>query len=141
MIYDNEDIFNKILIVKKDSTTMNATEYLNFTKGNKYRIISIDGCHTKNATLIDLKNAIKILTNDGIIILDDYFNDHWPGVNFAINEFMSNNNNFRLIYLNANKFVLCHKNYYDKYVKILENIPNIANKYESRCFIGGVFKK
>lgn len=63
---------------------MIAADYLSITQGNKYRIISIEGCHTKSATLYDLNNAIQILTDDVIIILDDYFNHHWPGVKFGI---------------------------------------------------------
>lgn len=140
-VYDNDEIFNKIKIIKEDSTKLNSIDYLNYTNCEKYRIISIDGCHTKSATLIDLKNAIEILSEDGIIILDDYFNNHWPGVKFGIDTFMEQNNDYRLIYLNANKFIICHKNNYEKYMNILGNLPNNdAVLYESRCWMGEVFK-
>jgi hypothetical protein len=141
-VYDNDNIFDKIKIIKSDSTKMNSDEYLHYTNGDKYRIISIDGCHTQSATLIDLRNAIKILSNDGIIILDDYFNHFWPGVKFGIDKFMEENNDYRLVYLNANKFIICHKDNYTKYINILGNLPNNnAINYESRCYIGEVFKK
>ena len=141
-VYDNDDIFDKIKIIKNDSTKMNSSEYLDYTNGDKYRIISIDGCHTKRATLIDLRNAIKILSKDGIIILDDYFNKDWPGVRFGIDTFMEKNNNYRLVYLNANKFIICHKDNYTKYINILGNLPNNgARYYESRCWVGEVFKR
>ena len=141
-IYTNNNIFDKLRIIKNDSTTMTSTDYLNYVNGEKYRIISIDGCHTKSATLIDLKNAIQILSDDGIIILDDYFNEHWPGVKFGIDTFMQENNDYRLIYLNANKFIICHRNNYSKFIKMLHNLPNNnAITYESRCYIGEVFKR
>lgn len=141
-VFDNENIFNKIKIIKEDSTKLNNNDYLCYSNNVKYRIISIDGCHTQHATLIDLWNATKILTEDGIIILDDYFNNSWPGVKFGIDKFMEENNCYRLIYLNANKFILCHKKYYDKYIKLLKKISNNrAIKYESRCWNGEVWKK
>ena len=141
-VYSTDEIFNKIKIIKKDSTKMDYNNFLDFTNGDKYRIISIDGCHTKSATLIDLRNAIKILSNDGIIILDDYFNKHWPGVKFGIDTFMEENNNYRLVYLAANKFIICHKDNYTKYMNLFKDFEgNIAQSYESRCWNGEVFKK
>ena len=141
-VYEKNSIFDKIRIVKKDSTKMNAAEYLSITQGNKYRIISIDGCHTKSATLYDLNNAIQILTDDGIIILDDYFNAHWPGVKFGVDLFMAQNADFRLVYLNANKFIICHKGYYSQYIDLLGELKgNNAQAFESRCWLGEVFKK
>ena len=141
-VYPTDEIFNKIKIIKNDSTKMDYNNFLNFTNGDKYRIISIDGCHTKSATLIDLRNAIKILSNDGIIILDDYFSKPWPGVKFGIDTFMEKNNNYRLVYLNANKFIICHRDNYTKYINLLGNLKdNSARKYESQCYIGEVFKK
>jgi len=141
-VYQNDEIFTKIKIIKNDSIKMNSNEYLDYTNGGKYRIISIDGCHTKSATLYDLRNAIKILSNDGIIILDDYFNHHWPGVKFGIDTFLEENNNYRLVYLNANKFIICYKDNYTKYINILGNLEgNTAQTYESRCWLGEVFKK
>jgi len=141
-VYKNDEIFNKIKIIKKDSTKMNSNNYLYYTNGSKYRIISIDGCHTRSATLIDLRNAIKILSNDGIIILDDYENTFWPGVKFGIDTFMEENNSYRLVYLHANKFIICHKDNYIKYINILGNlVGNKARAHESRCWIGEVFKQ
>ena len=139
--YTHEEISNKIRIVKNDSTTMKDVDYLKFTNGEKYRLISIDGCHTQNATLIDLTNAVKILSSDGVIILDDYFNLDWPGVKFGIDLFLSENNDHRLIYLGANKFMLCHRDTYCKYMSILQLPNNSAVRYESRCWNGNVFKR
>tara|TARA_Y100000591_G_C21712926_1_gene634508 strand:- start:222 stop:917 length:696 start_codon:yes stop_codon:yes gene_type:complete len=141
-VYSTDEIFNKIKIIKNDSTKMDYNNFLDFTNGGKYRIISIDGCHTKSATLIDLRNAIKILSNDGIIILDDYFNKDWPGVKFGIDKFMEENNDYRLVYLAWNKFIICHRDNYTKYMELLVNLKgNIAQHYESRCWLGEVFKK
>lgn len=130
-VYSNDEIFNKIKIIKNDSTKLNANDYLNYTNGSKYRIISIDGCHTESATIIDMKNAIKILTKDGIIIMDDYLNKSWPGVKLGVDKFMKENNNYKLVYLNANKFIICHQENYTKYINILGNLEgNKVKEYK-----------
>lgn len=45
-----------------------------------FRYISIDGCHTAEHTCSDLLTAQDWLADGVIIMLDDYYNIHWPGV-------------------------------------------------------------
>ena len=55
---------------------------------------------------------------------------------------MEENNSYRLVYLHANKFIICHKDNYIKYINILGNlVGNKARAHESRCWIGEVFKQ
>ena len=58
-----------------NSILLKPGNLINNNNNLKYRIISIDGCHTKNATLIDINNSIDNLSDDGIIIIDDYLNN------------------------------------------------------------------
>lgn len=44
------------------------------------RFVSIDGGHTDECTLNDLRLAEACLADGGIILLDDYFNPNWPDV-------------------------------------------------------------
>ncbi len=44
------------------------------------RFISIDGGHTAEHTVSDLHFAGNLISNDGIVILDDILNYHWLGV-------------------------------------------------------------
>lgn len=133
-------IKDRISIVKNDSTKLTHHDYLKLVK-NKYRIISIDGCHTKDATYKDIDNCSKLLTDYGVIIIDDYFNNHWPGVKAGTDLFLSENNNFRVFYFSANKFMICHKKYFDIYNDKFKNFENNnANKYYERCIIANVWK-
>ena len=41
----------------------------------------MDGSHTVDATLHDLKNAVRLIDDWGVIIIEDGIENHeWPGV-------------------------------------------------------------
>jgi hypothetical protein len=44
------------------------------------RIFSVDGGHTPEVTANDMALAEATLSPGGLLILDDYFNEQWPGV-------------------------------------------------------------
>jgi hypothetical protein len=44
------------------------------------RLFSVDGGHTSEITSNDLAIAAESICNGGVVILDDYFNQEWPGV-------------------------------------------------------------
>lgn len=52
-------------------------------------MVSIDGCHTAEHTLNDLLTAQDCLAPGGVIMLDDMFQPHWPGVTEAVALFYS----------------------------------------------------
>jgi hypothetical protein len=67
--------------------TINTENSLNLTPdkilsdcSSKIRLFSIDGGHTPEITYNDLSLAAKTLCDGGLIILDDFFNESWPGV-------------------------------------------------------------
>jgi len=51
------------------------------------RLFSIDGGHTAEITANDLALAAANLVEGGVVILDDYFNESWPGVSEGLNAF------------------------------------------------------
>lgn len=59
-------------------------------QGQPFRLISVDGGHTRELTVNDLRFASRNLAEGGIIVLDDVFNvDGWPGVIDGLITFMS----------------------------------------------------
>jgi hypothetical protein len=44
------------------------------------RFISVDGGHTVEHTIADLVLANDLISNEGVVILDDILNSHWLGV-------------------------------------------------------------
>jgi hypothetical protein len=129
IIFNNRHIYSKIRIITADSTRLINNNYLSYVDNNcKYRIISIDGCHTKDATFIDMSNAIQILSDDGIIIIDDYHNISWPGVKEGCDLFMKEHNEYRVFFDRYNKYIICHKNYYNIYKTLIEKYNLGLNK-------------
>jgi cephalosporin hydroxylase len=54
------------------------------------RFLSIDGGHTRELTLNDLRLADALLGQDGLCVVDDVLSSHWTGVISGIFEFLNN---------------------------------------------------
>jgi hypothetical protein len=52
------------------------------------RLFSIDGGHTAEITRNDLSIAAEAIADDGVVILDDFFNEAWPGVATGTAQFL-----------------------------------------------------
>jgi cephalosporin hydroxylase len=82
-------------IIKKDSTQLTRADFYRGKKGN-IRLFSIDGSHTAAHTLSDLTIAAQLLSTDGLICLDDFYNPDWPGVQEGFYRFLSSDRSFRV---------------------------------------------
>lgn len=84
----------------------------------KFRIVHIDGDHSFECTLKDLVKAKYHLADKGIIIIDDFLNQDWLGVNQALNSFL-NDYEFCVFAHGYNKTLICstkdYKMYYDEF--------------------------
>ena len=56
----------------------------------KTRLISIDGSHSFNDVVNDLLLCQSLISNDGVLVLDDFCNPVNPEVTFALYEFLAN---------------------------------------------------
>lgn len=52
------------------------------------RLVSIDGGHTKQCTVNDLRLIENIMTDEGIVVIDDYFNYDWPDISIGVSEYL-----------------------------------------------------
>lgn len=75
---------DRLTVLRRDSRDLTAEDYQTLLGEDGARLFSIDGTHTAEATRIDLDNALAVLTQGGIVLVDDYFNQHWPGVSEAV---------------------------------------------------------
>jgi predicted O-methyltransferase YrrM len=108
------------LIWRLQDTTELTSEDVVFSKPLKF--LHIDGCHEHSAVLNDLMLFSNYMDDKGIIVLDDFQDQEFPGVNSAAFQFsLSNANykNWRVIAIADNKAYLCQKKYQEYYQKKL----------------------
>lgn len=67
-----------IELVQASSLAISASELTE--RFGRFRAVSIDGSHTPEATLSDLRLAEASLVDGGVVFLDDLLNAHWLGV-------------------------------------------------------------
>jgi Methyltransferase domain len=62
-----------------------------------YGVMIIDGDHSAEGVAVDLQLAEKIVAGGGIVVLDDYGDTNWPGVEQAVTAHLSRPTRFTLI--------------------------------------------
>ncbi|HEV2069231.1 MAG TPA: class I SAM-dependent methyltransferase [Acidimicrobiales bacterium] len=55
-------------------SSLQLTPKMIFERCGRARFVSIDGGHTETCTLNDLRLAEEVLADDGLVLIDDYFN-------------------------------------------------------------------
>jgi len=70
---------SRIKLVTVNSLTLNAGQVVSDCE-SRPRLFSIDGGHTPKITRSDLCLAAQAICQGGLVILDDFFNESWPGV-------------------------------------------------------------
>lgn len=85
-----------VLTVVGDSRDFTAADYLDRLTRKAYpgmtqhrvRLFHVDGGHDYDTCLHDLTQAWQCLTEDGILIVDDFLNHEWPEVTVAVLDFL-----------------------------------------------------
>jgi predicted O-methyltransferase YrrM len=112
----------------EDTTELNSDDVF---FQNSLRFLHIDGCHEHSAVLSDLLLFSNKMKDDGIIVLDDFQDQEYPGVNSAAFQFSlmnSNYKNWRVFAIGDNKAYMCQKKYAEKYQKSLVDYIEKAKK-------------
>ena len=108
------------LIWRLQDTTQLTTDDIEFE--NNLRFLHIDGCHEHSAVLSDLMLFSNKMKDDGVIVIDDFQDQEFPGVNSAAFEFSlskANYKNWRVFAIGDNKAYMCQKKYAQQYQKAL----------------------
>lgn len=77
----------RVDVIAKSSLEVYPKDILSLC--GKARLLSIDGGHTERCTMNDLLLAEATLADQGVLIVDDYFNPEWPGVSTAVSKYLS----------------------------------------------------
>lgn len=116
---------DRLVLYEGDSTKLDPQQLVSLG-GGQLRFISIDGGHTREITSHDLYVSEGALANGGVIILDDCFNDSWPGVVEGVHQYFSSPRSIVPFGIGANKTFFCHMPFAQEYAAVLRALDSRA---------------
>lgn len=122
----NANLHDKVIIHEGSSLDLTPAS-ISSKLSDPIQVFSVDGCHTYDCTLSDLHLAFNSITPNGLVILDDHFNTHWPGVSTGLGAFLSQRRDVMIFAYGLNKTFLCLKNFYGTYVAFIEDYCKTKN--------------
>jgi hypothetical protein len=109
-------IFQEDLTVVSGSSLNLNEDFLKESSLDKFRLISVDGGHTRQTVFNDLTLAAINLAEGGIIILNDVNNHDWPGVIDGLITWLSiYPEKFGVFFSGHNKVFISQKKYHFTY--------------------------
>jgi hypothetical protein len=127
-----------VAIIQKDSKTLTRADFYRGRRGD-IRLFGVDGSHTAAHTASDLAMAAQLLAADGLIILDDFYNPDWPGVQEGFYRFLTDfHRDIVPFAYGNNKLYLCRRVSHGKYLSLVESDLRPFLLHYKRVEIGGV---
>jgi cephalosporin hydroxylase len=111
-----------IEIIQGDSKFLDPERIIAAGKDRRVRLFSVDGSHTMEHTFSDLVLAGSCLTEGGVLVLDDFYSQYWPGVQEGFHYFMSKmGDQFAPIAIGDNKLYICLRRDHDRLLHVFKN--------------------
>ncbi|WP_395543318.1 class I SAM-dependent methyltransferase [Neotabrizicola sp. sgz301269] len=119
----------KMVFIERDSTTFRRRDLdVIRDRVGGFSIFSVDGCHLAEHTINDIRIAMDLTADAGVIFVDDYFNPSWPGVHEGVCKlFHTDAPLYVPLAYSANKLALCHIGYHRRYLNYLSDF--IGQRY------------
>lgn len=118
---------DRVIIHAGDSTSLNGLALMDLVGGTPFRMISVDGGHTPEITAKDMATAEEALAEDGVVILDDCFNENWPGVSEGVHRHFQISRSIVPIATGGNKTLFSRPHMQPIYQKALERVATRSN--------------
>ncbi len=110
-----EDGVDRLVLVEADSKHLSPEKLLSLANVASYRFASVDGEHTADAVVTDLENVQRVLSDVGIISVDDFMYPHASAVTDGVYRFFQSSNTDLVPFAYcANKLFLIGRNYYSE---------------------------
>jgi hypothetical protein len=123
-----------LIVIASDSLKLTPEQIL--SQAGPARFISVDGGHTEECTRSDLRLAEACLAPGGIVLLDDYFNHHWPDVSVgAASHFLSPQAKTKPFLVTPNKVYFAEEQYHRVYQQAVH--AAFASHYTRSCRMFG----
>ncbi len=136
---------SRVTIRKADSLALTSEDVLEIRRQTGgFSLFSVDGCHTPEHTINDVRIAMELTRQNGVIFVDDYYNVNWPGVQEGISKlYFFDAPRFVPLLFMSNKLFLCHYSVHAKRLAtceafMRENHPTTRLKRVSRFGYDGL---
>jgi hypothetical protein len=128
---------SSVRIIRSDSTKLKPESIISIA--GKIRLFSIDGGHEEHHVCSDAELAYQVLTNDGIMVFDDFFNSQYPDVTLAVVHFLEQRKREVTPFLiTKNKVYVCRRSRSPDYCNAAKEIPLWAGaQLDQLKFMGG----
>ena len=121
----------RIVIVTENSLRLTPDRILELC-GARPRLFSVDGGHTAEITYNDLSLAARTISEGGLVILDDFFNEAWPGVAEGTCRFMDRHGGLFAVGIGGNKLIFAASAAFAvQYRERLGRIPGLLVKHST----------
>jgi hypothetical protein len=122
----------RLVLHQGDSIAIDSERLVELA-GGYCRLISVDGGHNAEITMHDLATAEGALRPGGVVMLDDFFNDMFPGVSEGAYHYFSKCRRIAPFAIGANKVLFCHRGYEHCYI---ETLRKLAKRTVIHQFLG-----
>lgn len=106
---------SRVVVKSFDSTSVESRRF--FADRSPVRLFSVDGGHTIQHVMSDLRLAESVLADGGVIFVDDYFNANFPSVTEGLSRYLLGGYSALTPIMSAGgKLLLCGISYHDQYI-------------------------
>lgn len=110
---------DRVQIFKRNSMDLRADEIL--TACGPARLFSVDGGHTAACTLNDVRISEASTIDQGLVVVDDYFNPSWPDVSAGVAQYiLHRGSTLRPFAISPNKLYLARTHCHERYRSALQ---------------------
>ena len=91
-------------------------------KSRDFRFVHSDGSHTFDNVYFDVQNADNIMSDKGVLVIDDYYNPHYPQVAAAVFTYMAREKtDLTMALVGSNKCYICRRGYQKTLIEFLKD--------------------
>jgi hypothetical protein len=103
-----------VVVHQGDSTQLHPEKLLELA-GSPIRLFSVDGGHTEQIVMSDMRLAEATLADGGVVIADDVFNAEWPDVAVGTLRYLQEGGALAPFIIGFNKVLFASPQHCDKY--------------------------
>jgi len=113
-----------VVFIKADTLALSLADRVEIVRQHgPFRMFSVDGGHTAEHVVNDLLFAQDALSSGGVVLADDYYHRHWPGVTEGICRFFAHHSpRLKPFLFVHNKLFLANASWHPYYLHMIREV-------------------